>query len=309
MASVGMEPAAIRTEGLTKFYGESRGIVDVDLEVRAGEIFGFLGPNGAGKSTTIRILLDLIRPTSGKASVMGMDAQAETVRVRQAVGYLPGEASFYDELKGNAFLDLVARVGNRKSLRRAELLERLELDASRKIARYSRGMKQKLAVVAALQHDPELLILDEPTSGLDPLVQQEFYAILREFSARGRTVFFSSHVLSEVERLCDRVAVIREGEIVTVDEIAALRKKMVRRLVVTFAEPVAAGWLEVPGVTVISAEGERVAMDVTGGLDGLIKRLAQFEIVDMEFDRPSLEQTFLEMYAGDEGEDGDDGDV
>jgi ABC-2 type transport system ATP-binding protein len=304
-----MEPAAIRTEGLTKFYGKARGIVDVDLEVRAGEIFGFLGPNGAGKSTTIRILLDLIRPTSGKASVMGMDAQAETVRVRQAVGYLPGEASFYDELSGNAFLDLVARVGNRESSRRAELLERLELDASRKIARYSRGMKQKLAVVAALQHDPELLILDEPTSGLDPLGQQEFYAILREFSARGRTVFFSSHVLSEVERLCDRVAVIREGRIVAVDEIAALREKMVRRLVVTFAEPVAAGRLEVPGAKVVSTEGERVTMEVTGGLDGLIKRLAQFEIVDMEFDRPSLEQTFLEMYAGEESEGGDDGDA
>jgi ABC-2 type transport system ATP-binding protein len=304
-----MEPAAIRTEGLTKFYGKARGIVDVDLEVRAGEIFGFLGPNGAGKSTTIRILLDLIRPTSGKASVMGMDAQAETVRVRQAVGYLPGEASFYDELSGNAFLDLVARVGNRESSRRAELLERSELDASRKIARYSRGMKQKLAVVAALQHDPELLILDEPTSGLDPLGQQEFYAILREFSARGRTVFFSSHVLSEVERLCDRVAVIREGRIVAVDEIAALREKMVRRLVVTFAEPVAAGRLEVPGAKVVSTEGERVTMEVTGGLDGLIKRLAQFEIVDMEFDRPSLEQTFLEMYAGEESEGGDDGDA
>lgn len=309
MGGLEMEPAAIRTEGLTKFYGEARGIVDVDLEVRAGEIFGFLGPNGAGKSTTIRILLDLIRPTSGKASVMGLDAQAETVRVRQAVGYLPGEASLYDELSGNAFLDLVARVGNRKAPRRAELLERLKLDSARKIARYSRGMKQKLAVVAALQHDPELLILDEPTSGLDPLVQHEFYAILRGFSERGRTVFFSSHVLSEVERLCDRVAVIREGRIVTVDEIAALREKMVRRLLVTFAEPVAAGRLEVPGVTVVSAEGERVAMDVTGGLDGLIKRLAQFEIVDMEFDRPSLEQTFLEMYAGDEGEDGDDGDA
>jgi len=308
MGSMGAE-TAIRTEGLTKFYGEARGIVDVDLAVRSGEIFGFLGPNGAGKSTTIRILLDLIRPTSGKASVMGLDAQAETVAVRGVVGYLPGEASFYDELGGDAFLDLLARVGNRQAPRRAELLERLELDASRKIARYSRGMKQKLAMVAALQHDPELLILDEPTSGLDPLVQQEFYAILREFSERGRTVFFSSHVLSEVERLCDRVAVIREGRIVTVDEIAALREKMVRRLVVTFAEPVAAGRLEVPGVTVVSAEGERVAMDVTGGLDGLIKRLAQFEIVDMEFDRPSLEQTFLEMYTGEEGEDGDDGDA
>jgi len=183
--------------------------------------------------------------------VMGMDVQAETVRVRQAVGYLPGEASFYEELSGKAFLELVARVGNREASRRAELLERLELDPSRKIARYSRGMKQKLAVVAALQHDPELLILDEPTSGLDPLVQQEFYAILREFSARGRTVFFSSHVLSEVERLCDRVAVIRGGRIVTVDEISALRGKMVRRLVVTFAAPVAANQLEVPGARVV----------------------------------------------------------
>ncbi len=309
MKGMGTETPAIRTECLTKFYGEVPGIVDVDLEVRAGEIFGFLGPNGAGKSTTIRILLDLIRPTSGRAEVMGLDAQVDTVAVRGAVGYLPGEASFYNELRGNTFLDLVARVGNRESSRRDELLDRLDLDASRKIARYSRGMKQKLAVVAALQHDPELLILDEPTSGLDPLVQQEFYAILREFSERGRTVFFSSHVLSEVERLCDQVAVIREGRIVTVDEIAALREKMIRRLVVTFREPVAAGRLEVPGVTVVSMEGERVAMEVTGGLDGLIKRLAQFEIVDMEFERPSLEQTFLQMYAGEEGEDVNDGDA
>ena len=301
--------AAIRTEGLTKYYGGVRGIVDVDLEVRPGEIFGFLGPNGAGKSTTIRILLDLIRPTSGRAEVLGLDAQAESVRVRQAVGYLPGEASFYDELTGHRYLDLVAWVGNRESSRQAELLERLELDTSRKIARYSRGMKQKLAVVAALQHDPEVLILDEPTSGLDPLVQQEFYAILREFSARGRTVFFSSHVLSEVERLCDRVAVIREGRIATVDEIAALREKMVRRLVVTFGEPVAAGELEAPGARVVSEEGARVSMTVTGGLDGLVKRIARFEIVDMEFERPSLEQTFLQMYAGEEGEDGDDGDA
>ena len=304
-----MDRAAIRTDGLTKYYGRARGIVDVDLEVWTGEIFGFLGPNGSGKSTTIRILLDLIRPTSGSAEVMGMDAQAETVQVRRSVGYLPGEASFYQELSGNAFLDLVARVGNRETPRRGELLERLELDASRRIARYSRGMKQKLAAVAALQHDPELLILDEPTSGLDPLVQQEFYAILREFSARGRTVFFSSHVLSEVERLCDRVAVIRDGRIVTVDEISALREKMVRRLEVTFAEPVAAGRLEVPGAEVVSADGRRVTMTVTGGLDGLIKRIAQFEIVDLEFDRPSLEQTFLELYAGEESEDGDDSDA
>ena len=162
--------AAIRTEGLTKYYGKTRGIEDVDLEVLPGEIFGFLGPNGAGKSTTIRVLLDLIRPTAGSAEVLGRDAQAESVGVRRVVGYLPGEASFYEELSGIALLDLVAQIGNREAGMRGELLERLDLEASRRIACYSRGMKQKLAVVAALQHEPELLILDEPTSGLDPLV-------------------------------------------------------------------------------------------------------------------------------------------
>jgi ABC-2 type transport system ATP-binding protein len=295
--------AAIRTVGLTKFYGSARGVEDVDLEVHPGEIFGFLGPNGSGKSTTIRVLLDLIRPTSGRAEVLGMDAQRDSVGVRSAVGYLPGEASFYEELSGIAFLDLVAQVGNRAAGLRMELLERLDLDASRRIARYSRGMKQKLAVVAALQHDPELLILDEPTSGLDPLVQQEFYAILREFSARGRTVFFSSHVLSEVERLCDRVAVIRAGRIVTVDEIAALREKMVRRMTVTFAGPVPAEQIAVAGTTVVETLGSSVTLNVGGGLDALLKRIAGFEVVDLEYERPNLEETFLEMYSADNGEE------
>ncbi len=295
--------AAIRTVGLTKFYGSNRGIEDVDLAVRPGEIFGFLGPNGAGKSTTIRALLDLIRPTSGQAQVLGMDAQRDSVAVRAVVGYLPGEASFYEELSGIAFLDLLAQVGNRPAELRAGLLERLDLDASRRIARYSRGMKQKLAVVAALQHDPEVLILDEPTSGLDPLVQQEFYAILREFSVKGRTVFFSSHVLSEVERLCDRVAVIREGRIVTVDEIAALREKMVRRMTVTFAGPVPAEQIAVAGTSVVETVGNTVTLNVGEGLDALLKRIAGFEVVDLEYERPNLEETFLELYSADNGEE------
>ncbi len=295
--------AAIRTVGLTKFYGSNRGIEDVDLAVRPGEIFGFLGPNGAGKSTTIRALLDLIRPTSGQAQVLGMDAQRDSVAVRAVVGYLPGEASFYEELSGIAFLDLLAQVGNRPAELRAGLLERLDLDASRRIARYSRGMKQKLAVVAALQHDPEVLILDEPTSGLDPLVQQEFYAILREFSVKGRTVFFSSHVLSEVERLCDRVAVIREGRIVTVDEIAALREKMVRRMTVTFAGPVPAEQIAVAGTSVVETVGNTVTLNVGAGLDALLKRIAGFEVVDLEYERPNLEETFLELYSADNGEE------
>ncbi len=295
--------AAIRTVGLTKFYGSNRGIEDVDLAVRPGEIFGFLGPNGAGKSTTIRALLDLIRPTSGQAQVLGMDAQRDSVAVRAVVGYLPGEASFYEELSGIAFLDLLAQVGNRPAELRAGLLERLDLDASRRIARYSRGMKQKLAVVAALQHDPEVLILDEPTSGLDPLVQQEFYAILREFSVKGRTVFFSSHVLSEVERLCDRVAVIREGRIVTVDEIAALREKMVRRMTVTFAGPVPAEQIAVAGTSVVETVGNTVTLNVGAGLDALLKRIAGFEVVDLEYERPNLEEMFLELYSADNGEE------
>ncbi len=205
----------IETETLTKSYGSHRGIVEVDLAVAQGEVFGFLGPNGAGKTTTIRMLLDLIRPTSGVAKVFGIESSADPVAIHRRIGYLPGEFALYDRLSGGQTLEYFANLrGGVDKAYQAGLIERLDLDPSRRFREYSKGNKQKVGLVIALQHRPELLVLDEPTAGLDPLVQQTFFATLREAVAAGATVFLSSHILSEVEKSCDRVAIIREGRIV-----------------------------------------------------------------------------------------------
>ena len=295
---------AIRTVRLTKMYGSSRGILDLDLEVRQGEIFGFLGPNGAGKTTTIRLLLDLIKPTSGSARVLGLDCVRDSVAVRRLVGYLPGEVSLYEWMTGVALLDFLARAGNRPAPLRGELLERLDLDPSGRIGRFSHGMKQKLALVSAMQHDPAVLLLDEPTSGLDPLIQQEFYVILRDLKNRGRTIFLSSHVLAEVERLCDRVGIIREGRLVAVEEVGTLRNRVIREMRVTFAVPIDARLLEGPGVRVVSANGCEVRLSVAGGVGDLVRRLAEHEVADLEYDKPSLEALFLGYYSEREGHSG-----
>ncbi len=211
--------AAISTRALTKHYGSVEALTDLSLDVRQGEIFGFLGPNGAGKSTMIRTLLGFLHPTSGGASVLGMDVATDSVEIRRLTGYLPGGIALYDSLSGEEVLDYLVDLQGREPHRRAELCERLELPASvlkRKVRDYSRGMRQKIGVVQALQHDPELAILDEPTEGLDPLMQHAFYRILDDLRREGRTVFFSSHVLSEVERLCDRVAIIRAGRLMAI---------------------------------------------------------------------------------------------
>ena len=229
----------IRTEQLTKTYGPHRGITDVDLTVHEGEVMGFLGPNGAGKTTTIRILLDLIRPTAGKAWVFGIDAQADPVAIHRRLGYLPGEFSLYDKLTGAETIEYFANLrGGVDKAYAAELIERLDLDPSRKYKEYSKGNKQKVGLVVALQHRPDLLILDEPTSGLDPLVQQTFFDLVREARAEGRTVFLSSHIISEVERTTDRVAIIREGRIVRVDQVSALRDLSHHEVTLVFAGPV-----------------------------------------------------------------------
>src|SRR3954471_20613835 len=218
-----MSPAVIRTERLTKSYGEHRGIVDVDLEVRQGEVFGFLGPNGAGKTTTIRTVLDLIRPTSGRALVFGIESTVDPVAIHRRVGYVPGEFALYDRLTGGQTIQYFANLrGGVDAAYQQALIERLDLDPNRRFKELSKGNKQKVGLVIALQHRPELLILDEPTSGLDPLVQQSFYALVREAHEEGRTVFLSSHILSEVERTCDRVAIIRDGQLVKVDRTDAL---------------------------------------------------------------------------------------
>ena len=215
----------IETQRLTKSYGEHRGIIELDLEVGQGEVFGFLGPNGAGKTTTMRVLLDLIRPTSGTARVFGIETTADPVAIHRRVGYLPGEFDLYDRLTG---AQTITYFGNlRGGVDRAyvdALVERLDLDPSRRFKEYSKGNKQKVGLVVALQHRPDLLILDEPTAGLDPLVQQTFFSLVREARADGRTVFLSSHIIDEVDRTCDRVAIIREGRLVQVDRIEAIRR-------------------------------------------------------------------------------------
>jgi len=293
--------AVIRTEGLTKWYGRHRGIESVDLEVRRGEVFGFLGPNGAGKTTTLRILLDLIRPTSGRAEVLGLDAQRDSLAVRARTGYLPGELALDDRLTGERFLRFAAKVRGGVDWARVEsLAARLRCDLAKPFGDLSRGNKQKVGLIQAFMHQPDLLVLDEPTGGLDPLVQQTFNALVQEARAAGSTVFLSSHYLAEVEQVCDRVAIIREGRIAAVERVADLKARALRRIDVRFATPVPADALAgAPGVQAVTAEGPRVTCTVAGSLDGLVKALAAHEVVDLVTHEPRLEDVFMTYYGED----------
>ncbi len=291
--------AIIETQQLTKFYGSQRGIVDLDLTVEQGEVFGFLGPNGAGKTTTIRLLLDLIRPTRGRAFVFGIDTIADPVAIHRRVGYLPGEFALYDRLTGGQTLEYFAnlRGGVDRAYQRA-LIERFDLDPSRKFREYSKGNKQKVGLVAALQHRPELLLLDEPTAGLDPLVQQTFFAVLREAVAEGGTVFLSSHILSEVEKTCDRVAIIRDGRLVRIDRVDALRDLAHHQVELRFAGPVPAAEFErLPGVSDVRAEDHVLRLRVVGSIAPVVQAAARFEILDFLSREPTLEETFLAEYG------------
>jgi ABC-2 type transport system ATP-binding protein len=291
---------AIETKGLLKSYGKVRALRGVDLQVRQGEIFGFLGPNGAGKTTTIRCLLDLIRPDGGTVRVLGLDPQADPVAVRARSGYLPGELSMEEGLKVEGQLRYYADLrGNKIDWGHVrQLAQRLELDLAMPIKNLSKGNKQKVGVVQALMHCPELLLLDEPTGGLDPLMQQEVYRLLREAQAGGATVFFSSHIISEVEALAERVAIIRSGVIVEEAEPGKLISMALRRMWVRFKEPVnPAPLAAVEGITLLSqSNGLRVHLQVGGEMDGLIKALAAFPVSDIEMERPSLEEIFLAYY-------------
>jgi ABC-2 type transport system ATP-binding protein len=293
--------AVVSTEALTKTYGRHRGIVDVDLTVRQGEVFGFLGPNGAGKTTTIRILLDHIRPTRGRATVFGIETSADPVAIHRRVGYLPGEFNLYDRLTGTQTIEYFANLrGGVDRTYQSELIERLDLDPSRRYREYSRGNKQKVALVAALQHRPDLLILDEPTAGLDPLVQQAFFALLHEATAEGRTVFLSSHVISEVERTCDRVAIIRDGRIVETDSVAALRQMAVHHVELRFSDTVDVGsFASIPGVKELHAEdgGRVVRIAFAGPIGPLIAVATRLGVVDLVSREPNLEDVFLAHYG------------
>ena len=292
----------IQTTGLTKFYGKHRGLVALDLEIQAGEVFGYLGPNGSGKTTTIRLLLDLIRPTQGRAELFGMDARTESLKIRRRIGYLSGDLETYESLTGRELLTYFANLRGGVNWRYTEALaERLGLDLSRPIRTLSKGNKQKMGLVQAFMHQPELLILDEPTGGLDPLVQQEFYRIVREAKAEGQTLFLSSHVLAEVERIADRVGIIREGRLVLEEEVATLKAKALRQLEMHFAGPVPPeAFRGLPGVRDVKADNNELHCTIEGSVDALIKAAAQFEVVNITSHEPDLEEIFLAYYT--EGE-------
>jgi ABC-2 type transport system ATP-binding protein len=289
---------AIRTEGLTKRYGSARGIDDVDLAVPTGEVFGFLGPNGAGKSTTIRVLLDLIRPTSGRAEVLGLDAQRDSVEVRRRVGFLPSDMALYPHLSGGEVLTLLANLrGGIDRVHLDNLVERFGVQLDRPIRDLSMGNRQKVGLVAAFMHRPELLVLDEPTTGLDPLVQQEFHALLAEVRAEGRTVFLSSHTLSEVERVADRVAIIREGRLVVTERIEALKRKAVRRLTFEFDAPVdPQPFAALDRVLTAEADGTLVRLSISGPVGAAVTLAAQHRLVNVVSAEPDLEELFLTYY-------------
>jgi len=289
----------IETERLTKSYGSHRGIIDVDLAVSEGEVFGFLGPNGAGKTTTIRTLLDLIRPTSGVARVFGIESSADPVAIHRRIGYIPGEFTLYDRLTGGQTIEYFANLrGGVDPAYGAELIARLDLDPSRRYKEYSKGNKQKVGIVIALQHRPDLLVLDEPTSGLDPLVQQSFFELVQLAKGAGRTVFLSSHILSEVEKTCGRVAIIREGRIVKTDTVDALRDLAHHQVELRFTGPVPiAAFAGLPGVSDVVADDHLLRLRVSGPITPVVRAAAQYDLLDFVSREPSLEETFLAQYG------------
>jgi ABC-2 type transport system ATP-binding protein len=302
-----MSQPIIETRDLTKHYGRTVGLEGLALTVERGEVFGFLGPNGAGKTTTIRLLLDLIRPTRGEARLFGRPCGEPGLRAR--VGYLPGELTLDGRMTGRRTLEFLGalRPGAARApepRRREELCERLGLsgeDLDRRVRDYSRGMKQKVGLVAAFQHDPELLVLDEPTTGLDPLVREAVFELLGEARQAGHTVFHSSHILGEVDRTCDRVGIVRRGRLLALGDVEELRRGAVRRMVVRFAGRVPREELTLPGVDLVECEGERAVLLVTGDPNRLIRVLAGHELQDLAFPEPSLEEAFVHLYRNEEG--------
>ncbi|GGS91731.1 ABC transporter [Planobispora rosea] len=294
----------METEGLTKFYGKRRGLEDLDLEIRPGEVFGYLGPNGAGKTTTIRLLLDVIRPTRGRMSVLGAEPRDPAVRSR--IGYLPGELALEGNEKARDYLAFLGGVrGGVSKDRISALAERLDADLSVPMGKLSKGNKQKVGLIQAFMHEPEFLILDEPTGGLDPLVQQEFLAMVREVRAGGRTVLMSSHVLAEVEDVADRVGIVRGGRLVAVEDVTALREKAVRRMELHFETPVPREAFEdLPGVRDLRVEGASVRCTIDGRPDALIKAAARFTVVHLVSAEPDLEEIFLTYYSENEEQEG-----
>lgn len=288
---------AIEVKNLTKYYGKARGIIDVSFSVPQGSIYGFIGPNGAGKSTTIRTLLSLIHATSGSAEILGMDCLKEGHKIRHSVGYVPAEVNFYDDMKVGDFLKYSAKFYDKEAKERIKsLCERLDVDTTRPISDLSSGNKKKLAIVQALLHKPPLLILDEPTSGLDPLIQNKLYEVLREENKRGTTIFFSSHVLSEIQKMCDQVAIVKEGRILKIDSVENLRGSLYKTIRINFSDIKEMLNFEIKGSAGITVKDRQMEFIYNGDMNTLAQKLSEVSIENLWIEEPSLEDIFMHFY-------------
>jgi ABC-2 type transport system ATP-binding protein len=291
----------IDTDGLTKRYGDARGIEDVSMSVEAGEVFGFLGPNGAGKTTTIRTLLDLLHPTSGLARLFGLDSRRDSLAIRARLGNLPGEFSYDPRLTGREVVSFLAEIRGVRDLGRTrQLAERFHADLERPLGELSRGSRQKIGLIQAFFHSPELLILDEPTGGLDPLMQEEFLELVGEEREHGTSIFLSSHELDEVQRVCDRVGIIRNGRLVAVEKVAELIGRAYRHVSLEFDRPIdASEFRRLGGVSELVAAGNRISFKAEGDLDEVVKGAARHTVRDLQVTEPTLDEVFLTYYAKD----------
>ncbi len=290
------EPVIV-IDKLEKSYGKLQAVRGISMSVERGEIFGFLGPNGAGKTTTIRCMLDVIRPTAGTVRVLGMDAQQDTLALHQHIGYLPGDVRLPGQMTGKQVINYFWRLQGREPVLLDDLVKRFDVEIKRPLKGYSKGMRQKIAIVLAFMCDPEVLILDEPASGLDPLLQRTFNEFLLEEQARGKTIFMSSHIMSDVEKVCQRIAVIRDGQLVTVEEVETLREKAGQRVTVDFGDPVTEEELtRIPNVSMVRQTNGHYQFNVSGSMDPLIKALSRHEVIRLHAEEAPLEEVFLKFY-------------
>lgn len=296
-----MTTNVIEIRQLTKDYGNNRGIFDVSLSVKKGEVFGFLGPNGAGKSTTIRHLMGFIQADQGSCQINGLDCLRDHARIQQALGYLPGEIAFMDDMTGLEFIKFMAKMKGMTDLTKAyELMERFELNPQGKIKKMSKGMKQKIGIICAFMHDPELLILDEPSSGLDPLMQNRFIELVLEEKQRGKTIFMSSHIFEEIERTCDRTAMIKDGRLISIEELQTLKASKHKTYQITFATQELVEQFMDEGFECKQVESNVIKVVPRNNLNYLLATLSRYDIIDLDITKPTLEELFLHFYGGNE---------
>ena len=296
-----MTTNVIEIRQLTKDYGNNRGIFDVSLSVKKGEVFGFLGPNGAGKSTTIRHLMGFIQADQGSCQINGLDCLRDHARIQQALGYLPGEIAFMDDMTGLEFIKFMAKMKGMTDLTKAyELMERFELNPQGKIKKMSKGMKQKIGIICTFMHDPELLILDEPSSGLDPLMQNRFIELVLEEKQRGKTIFMSSHIFEEIERTCDRTAMIKDGRLISIEELQTLKASKHKTYQITFATQELVEQFMDEGFECKQVESNVIKVVPRNNLNYLLATLSRYDIIDLDITKPTLEELFLHFYGGDE---------